>query len=116
MPLIDTAELMDVMQSLLSAASSDVETKALFKAASKSETLLCEPMPELNADLDGFAQVYGPNNNLLDQLAVAATNAANPELASLISALDDGLREGQLSVHKAPRPAPRLSRYIYPVV
>ncbi|MBN8290536.1 hypothetical protein JI664_01025 [Rhodobacter sp. NTK016B] len=116
MPLTDITELMDRVETLLEAAPLDPEAGVPFQTAPKSESLIADPMPELNAPLRSFAQVYGANGRLLEQLGRDAAAMDEPQMASLLSALDRGLRDGAFVVPDTPKPAPRLKRYVYPVV
>jgi hypothetical protein len=107
---------MDRMDTILNAASLPLEARVPFQTAPKSESLIADPMPDLTAPPRSFERVYGANNNLLDQMASDAIATNQPDLASLLSMLDIGLREGHFVVPDTPTPAPRLVRYVYPVV
>ncbi len=112
MPLIDIAELMDKMNRLLAAAPPAANTDT----GAAPESLLGKPSPALNAPLRSYSQVYGSEHRMLKQLARDATAEGAPELATLLNALDQGLLEGAFDLSSAPLPAPRLGRYVYPVV
>ncbi len=53
---------------------------------------------------------------MLSQLSRQARAEGAAELADLFAALEQGLRSGAFDVPATPRPAPRLGRYVYPVV
>lgn len=108
-------DLMERMFTLLSAAPLEADTQAKVQSP-KGESLLELPMPELNAPPRSYAQVYGPQERMLAQLSVDATAHGQPELATLLDTLDQGLRDGAFDVPEGPAPAPRLVRYVYPVV
>ena len=50
------------------------------------------------------------------QLAHDASAQGLPDLAALLSTLDEGLIENAFDVPSGPAPAPRLGRFVYPVV
>lgn len=116
MPLTDMADLMDRMATLLATAPLEGYTDDRFQTGPKSESLLGQPMPDLTAAPRSFAQVFGSDGQLLAQLGRDATAQGQPDLAALFHALDTGLREGGFEIPNAPKPAPRLGRYVYPVV
>ena len=112
MPLTDIAELMEQMAALLAAAP----LEAPATTAPEGESLLTPASAELNAPLRGYGQVYGPEGRMLLQLSRQARAEGAVELADLFAALEQGLRSGAFDVPATPRPAPRLGRYVYPVV
>ena len=117
MPLTDIADLRERMTVLLSAAAPSLTEKAPpEEGGSESQSLITAPMPELNAAPRSFADIYGTGGGMLAQLGLEAAQEGAPELASLLSALDVGLREGAFDLPSEPRPAPRLSPYVYPVI
>ena len=63
-----------------------------------------------------FADVFGPEGRLLPHLAAQARDSGDPGMAGLMLALDQALQDGSLVVQAGPKPAPRLTGYIYPVV
>jgi hypothetical protein len=113
LPLIDEADLMQRMMTLLTAAGpGDVPAET----SPDTESLLAPPMQELNALPRSFAQVYGTGGRMLTQLSLDAMAEGATDLATLLRALEQALQDGSLDLAPALAPAPRLSRYVYPVV
>ncbi|WP_186766653.1 hypothetical protein [Puniceibacterium confluentis] len=113
-PQTDDAALFERLRVLLTAAGP--ETMPAPQAPADGQSLLAPPMAALNAPPRSFAEVYGADGQLLVQLQAEAGVQGMPELAALLAALDTGLRDGTLSAAPGPTAAPRLSRYVYPVV
>lgn len=74
------------------------------------------PMPALDAPVRPYAEVYGVNDRLLATLAAQATARGETAMATLLDSLDQALQDGSLDIEAAADTAPRLSRYVYPVV
>ena len=108
MPPTDLADLLDRMAELLADAR---------PAPSRDPADgFCPPMEALNAPARSFAAVYGPETRLLVQLSDAAAAAGDDALSRLLTRLDQALRNGDLDLPADPTPAPRLGRFVYPVV
>lgn len=112
MPPIDTPELLERVAALLQAASPENADPS----AEPKPSLLERPMAELNAAPRSFAEVFGPDGNLLKQLEAEARAQGDAPLAQLCAALEQGFREGHFEMAATEQPAPRLIRYVYPVV
>jgi len=104
---------MDKMNMLLTAAPLEANT---VTTTEPNQSLLKPPSPELNAPLRRYAQVYGAQGRMLKQLGLEAAAEGAPELAAMLNVLDQRLREGAFDLPSTPHPAPRLGRYVYPVV
>lgn len=109
MTQIDQAEFMERMMGLLGRAASVVAPRQ------REGSLLTLPMAALNAPPRSFAEVYGMEGRLLARLAAQAVSD-EPEMATLLTALEQGLQEGTLKVPVAAPPAPRLTAFVYPVI
>lgn len=116
MPLTDIADLMEQMMVLMAAAPLETNTDATAGPSPKPKSLLAPPSPEMNAPLRRYCQIYGDEGRMLKQLSLDAAAEGAPELATLLGALDQGLREGAFDLPSTPLPATRLGRYVYPVV
>lgn len=76
-----------------------------------------EPMTVLNEPPRGFAEVYGADGTeLLLQLSHAAQSGGDPDMARVFATLQVKLRDGSLELEQSGTPAPRLVRFVYPVV
>ena len=78
MPLIDIADLMERVSMLLASAPLEPDTPSPFQAGSKSESLLGQPMPELNAPPRRFEEVFSADGRMLKQLAHDARHKGCP--------------------------------------
>jgi len=116
LPLTDIADLMEQMRLLLAKAPLASNTDVTIEPSQKSQSLLAPPSPELNAPIRRYAQIYGEDGRMLKQLGLDATAEGASALATLLNALDKGLHEGAFDLPSTAHPAPRLGRYVYPVV
>lgn len=108
MPPIEQSEFLQRFMTMLDAAGTP--------APAPQAKGLAGPMAALDAAPRPFAEVYGPRTRLLAQAAALAKADDDPGLAGLMSALDEALREGTLQISAGPNTAPRLSRFVYPVI
>lgn len=77
------------------------------------KSVLLQP---LDSHPRALEEVYGREGRLLLELADNATSNKDPEMARLISALEKAMQDGMLDLEAEPRPSPRLTPYVYPVV
>lgn len=77
---------------------------------------LLTAMPALDTGAREFAQVYGAQGALLAALTAEASSRGDTGMAGLLSALEQALRDQTLEMAPAPKEAPRLTAYVYPVV
>jgi hypothetical protein len=109
LPQIDHPTLLERMSAILSEASG---TRAVTTAGHWQA-----PMKALNGPLRTFADVYGADGaGLLGQLSRDASARGEPHMARLYQTLEVKLRNGSLLLEPDRTPAPRLIRFVYPVV
>ncbi|GAB5447471.1 MAG: hypothetical protein Gyms2KO_23440 [Gymnodinialimonas sp.] len=112
------------------AKTSGPSKRAIVRAASKAKTALRSKQKaawRANAPKSvllqpsetqprAFEEVYGREGRLLLELAERANSNGDPSMACLIAALEKSMQDGMLELEAGPKPAPRLTRYVYPVV
>ena len=103
-----------MMHLLASAPPTDAQTARAPDDAAAS--LIMTPMPQLDGPPRSYAEVYGPDGELLLQLANEAAAAGETGFAQMLQTLDRRLRAGELDPPAGPSAAPRLVPYVYPVV
>lgn len=113
----DQAAFLERVSALLATAPAQPPAAASDSADTDAgDSLLTAPMAVLNAPPRRFAEVYGPEGRLLAHLAAQAAANGEGDMARLLDRLGQGLRDGTFDLPPAPTPAPRLTRFAYPVV
>ena len=83
--------------------------------ASNNGSLLASPMPALE-EIRGFAEVFGPDNRLFEQLAQEADAQGDTGLAELLLGIESGLDDESLRPPESRTPVRRFTGFVYPVI
>jgi len=80
------------------------------------DSFLCPPLPGLDGPPQSFAEVYGPDGQLLTYMADGAETRGETHLAELLRQVSELVNDSDFQPEPTENHPARLVEYVYPVV